>query len=322
MVLISSDHNQRLGYSRYQKTGPFRQEYRHSSVQRTQLQEVRIADAKAQLLATGKIKKVLSVIGGGKEATVLLAENHNGQLSCGKVFRYFTSTIKKRIRGTKHVLPNDMACLAAKQEFWNLSEMVKHVPAPKPHFLNDNIIVMEFIPEKRGSYNPAPLLKDYDLRTFGDPGDFLDEAIDILARLFINGKYIHGDYSEHNLMVNSEGKLVTMDVSQSVQYNSKTFVETPIRIRIDSAVRFLRADLINITRFFRRNYRLRVDVEEIITNIVGYLPNHLRGFLKDRTMDIYPCELFSESMYIGKEGFRDDLVHERTGSKRQRPKFH
>lgn len=74
MINIPSDHNQRLGFNRYQKTAPGREEIRQVRSQRIRLQEVRIADAKHQLFETGKIKNVLGVIGGGKEATVLLAE--------------------------------------------------------------------------------------------------------------------------------------------------------------------------------------------------------------------------------------------------------
>ncbi|MHA1978983.1 MAG: RIO1 family regulatory kinase/ATPase domain-containing protein, partial [Candidatus Hodarchaeales archaeon] len=144
-----------------------------------------VADAKKQLLATERVKKVHAVIGGGKEATVLLVEeNGSGDLLCAKVFRYFTSTIKKRLRGTAHLLASDMAVLAAKQEYWNLFEMVKHTPVPKPIDLVENIILMEFISDGSSlSMTPAPLIRDIDLTPF-EPEEILYNSIDILAQIF------------------------------------------------------------------------------------------------------------------------------------------
>ncbi len=234
---LSTDHNQRIGFGRYGKTAHDREEIKGKHISKRELREVTVADAKNQLLATGKVKRVHAVIGGGKEATVLLAENVSGELLCAKVFRYFTSTIKKRLQGTVHILASDMAMLAAKQEYWNLFEMVKYVPVPKPIGLVENIILMEFISEgSSSSMIPAPLIRDIDLTPF-DPEEILYTSIDILAQIFLEARMIHGDYSEHNLMIQpNKGKIFTMDVSQSVEYNTKTFINTGTRIRIDRAI--------------------------------------------------------------------------------------
>ena len=316
---MSTDHNQRLGFGRYGKTAYGREEYRQSRQQKKQLREVRIAEARSQLLATGEIKKVLAIIGGGKEATVLLAESIEDELVCAKVFRYFTSTIKKRLRGTKHLLADEMAALAARQEYWNLYEMHNYVPVPKPRLLVENIVLMDFIGEETGSSTPAPLLRDVDLNIY-DPEEFFNESIDIIANLFLKGHFIHGDYSEHNLMITKEGMLLTMDVSQSVQFNNKTFVDTPIRIRIDRAVKLLETDIRNVNQYFRRVYRLSIDPQEVKEAIIQELPKKLQDFLIERTMEIYPSEMYSPDVLWGKERYRDDIIHQRTGTSRQRPK--
>lgn len=318
---MSQDHNQRIGFGRFGKTAHGREDYRKKSRGSTKehLTEVTIAEAKGQLLATGEIKRIISVIGRGKEATVLLAESVKEELICAKVFRYFTSTIKKRLRGTIHLLPSDMAILAAKQEYWNLVEMHKNIPVPKPHLLLDNIVIMEFISDERGSSNPASLLKDTNLHNY-DPEELLHESIDILAQLFLNSSFIHGDYSEHNLMLTQEGVLITMDVSQSVQYNSKTFIETPIRIRVDKAVKLLETDIKNINQHFRRIYRISIDPQEVVMAIVEKLPQKLQDFLTEKTMDIYPSALHSPEVLAGKEQYRDEIFYQRTKSFRQQPK--
>lgn len=298
-----------------------REESRQSRKTKTkrQLKEVTITEAKNQLLATGEIHKVLSVIGGGKEATVLLAENTEEELVCAKVFRYYTSTIRKRLRGTIHLLEDDMAALAAKQEYWNLHEMiVNNIPVPKPHLLLDNIVIMDFIAEENGSITPAPLLREVDL-THYDLGELFHESIDILAKLFIRGCYIHGDYSEHNLMLTQKGVLFTIDVSQSVQYNTRTFIDTPFRIRIDKAVDLLETDIININRYFRRAYKITINPSEVKEAIIEELPQKLRDFLRERAQDIYPSDMYTPEVLLGKERHRDELVYQRTGTIRQRP---
>jgi RIO kinase 1 len=275
----------------------------------------------SQLLNTEEITQVYSVIGGGKEATVLLAEDNQGDLVCAKVFRFYTSTIKKRLRGTKHLLASDMAILAARQEYWNLYEIAKHCTVPKPRFLFDNIVIMDFIPESPSSpLVPAPLLRDIDLTPY-DPEEMFYEALDILANMFLKCRMVHGDYSEHNLMVQLHtGVLFTMDVSQSMEYNKKTFIDTPVRIRIDRAVRMLEIDIRNLNQFFKRTYNIGVNPEEIKENIIAELPSKLRGFLSERTMDIYPSELITREVMTGKKDYRDMLFEDRTGKKRQQPK--
>ncbi|MHA1542631.1 MAG: RIO1 family regulatory kinase/ATPase domain-containing protein [Candidatus Hodarchaeales archaeon] len=280
-----------------------------------------VADAKRQLLATGKVKRVHAVIGGGKEATVLLAENVSGELLCAKVFRYFTSTIKKRLQGTAHILASDMAMLAAKQEYWNLFEMVKYIPVPKPIDLVENIILMEFISDGFSlSMTPAPLIRDIDLTPF-NPEEILYTSIDILAQIFLEARMIHGDYSEHNLMIQpNNGKIFTMDVSQSVEYNTKTFINTGTRIRIDRAMSMLETDINNINQYFKRIYHIGVDPNEILLNLKEELPIKLQDFLNERTMEIYPGELIPSESFSGKSQYRNRVVEERTGSMRQTPK--
>ena len=132
---------------------------------------------------------------------------------------------------------------------------------------------------------------------------------------------IHGDYSEHNIMVQpNNGKIFTMDVSQSVEYNTKTFVNTGLRIRVDRAVQMLEIDIHNINEYFKRIYRIGVDPEEVINNIKEELPIKLQDFLTERTLEIYPSELIPSESFSGKSQYRNRIVENRTGSIRQTPK--
>ena len=314
---MSIDKNQRLGYDRFGKRAKDREEEKfHKITKKRELHEVRIVEAKQQLLSTTEISKIHSIIGAGKEATVLLAIDAQEQFVCAKVFRFFTSTIKKRLKGTIHLFPENMASIAAKQEYWNLKEMYdKGIPVPQPIKQKDNILIMEFISDIDNNETPAPLVRDI---TLADPTETLYDAVDILADLFLKARFIHGDYSEYNLMVGKQ--LITMDVSQSVQYNQKTFINTPIRIRIDRAVDLLKTDLMNLNRYFQRRYKVAFNTEEVLESIVNELPLKLQNFLKERTLEIYPGELFSTEVLHGKQSHRNMMFFQRSGRARQNPK--
>ncbi|MFQ5979137.1 MAG: hypothetical protein ACE5OZ_13510 [Candidatus Heimdallarchaeota archaeon] len=73
---MSEDHNQRLGFAKFQKRGGTQRDgHRQQRLTKKVTQrEITIAQARDQLLATNKIKKIIGVFGGGKEATVLVAE--------------------------------------------------------------------------------------------------------------------------------------------------------------------------------------------------------------------------------------------------------
>lgn len=70
---MQKDHNQRLGFIKDQKEYDKEREQRQTK-QKREITEVTVSEAQKQLLATGKISKVLSVLRYGKEATVLLVQ--------------------------------------------------------------------------------------------------------------------------------------------------------------------------------------------------------------------------------------------------------
>ena len=320
---MDNTHNQRIGFD-FSKNGldfdsisqnrQFKSNFR--------LKEVTVAQAKEQLLATKKIAKVLKVIGGGKEATVLLAqEKDTGELVCAKVFRYYTSTIKKRLLGTHHISANGMARIAASQEYWNLYGLFKAgISVPKPRLLLNNITIMDFIGSDYDKTVPAPLLRDVDVLQYGDPEEIFHESIGLLADMFLKAHYIHGDYSDHNILITKKG-LITMDVSQSVQYNQKTFINTPVRIRIDQAVDMLLVDIENINKAFRRNYRLQINSNEVLQEITKELPQHLQNYLCNSDgIPIHSEGFYAPEIYLGKEKIRQEGVRKRSNRNYQRKK--
>ena len=289
-------------------------------ISKTKIREITVSDAKDILMASGKFSEVLGTIGAGKEATVLIARwKETEVLVCAKVFRYFTSTVKKRMQGTRHLFHSDIANIAARQEYWNLDTMHEiGIPVPKPIELIQNILVMEMIEHPVDSTQPAPLLRDC---TPIDPEHILlimNTAIEILTKLFIDAHFVHGDYNIHNLMLSSKG-LITMDVSQSVQYNVKTNVDTPIRIKIGRAKEILKADLYNLSIGMKKIYRYEFDVDKVLADILLQLPDHLRDFLQESSL-IQPYSRYEAELYSQKERYRADNVQNRRRRSYQRKK--
>jgi RIO kinase 1 len=312
--------NQKVGFEFSKNRRQF-DEYKQDRNSNTnnRLREITVTKASNQLLATGKIEKIISVIGAGKEATVLLAqEKKTDEMICAKVYRYYTSTIRKRLQGTRHITKEMMASIAAKQEYWNLYELYKtNIPVPKPRYLLNNIMTMDFIELEDDSLVPAPVLSDVNISDIDDPENILYEAIDIIARMFLEGKMIHGDYSNDNLMITERG-LVTMDVSQSVLYNQKTFIDTPTRLRIDKAVNFLLADITNLNKGFYK-YRISIDPKEVCQNIVKDLPENLQNYLEEAN-SILALSGFVSERYTAKEMEREEIFQRRSKKKYQKKK--
>lgn len=284
------------------------------------IKEVTFNEACQQLLSTVEIDKVFSVIGAGKEATVLLAQESNTKdLVCAKVFRYHTSTTRNRLHGTKHITKIGMANIIAKQEYWNLVEMYNtNIPVPKPRYLLGNIVIMDFINFQDDVYQPAPLLSEVNIDFIDDPEEILYESIEIIASMFLEAKFIHGDYSDHNIMVTENG-LVTMDVAQSLKYNEKTYIDTPVRLRIDKAVNILKTDLINLNNSFKKRFRIYIDPEEVCKEIVNDLPEKLQNFLSDSNR-INPLSHNAPESYKQKEKYRREHLARLTKRRYQKKK--
>lgn len=282
--------------------------------------EITIRDAKIQLLQTGKFDQILGVIGAGKEATVLLARlKQSNKLVCAKVYRYYTSTNIKRMNGSRHIQWDEMAMYAATKEYWNLHEMYEHnIPVPKPLELLENIAIMEFIPSKADTLTPAPILHLAPNEWFAAPEEIFYEAVDILVRTFVECHFTHGDYNTHNLMVSPQG-LVTMDVTQAMAYNIHTFIDTPVRIRIDKAFDIFEQDLRNLNDNFIQKFRVSGDIDFICKETKEELPEKLQNFLQNgdkvKAYRDYVPEIFNL-----KEIQRNIGVSQRSNRKYQRKK--
>lgn len=209
-----------------------------------------------KLLNRGFITEVNGCISTGKEANVYHALGQNDEEYAVKIYKtsilvfkdrdkYVTGEFRFRHGYCKHN-PRKMVRTWAEKEMRNLVRMHNSGMAdPKPIQLRGHVLLMQFV--GKGGW-PAPRLKDVDISESKARELYMDSVI-MVWTLFNKCKLVHADLSEFNLLY-SEGKLVCIDVSQSVEHDHPF------------ALDFLRKDCLNITDFFRKRTVATMTVKE------------------------------------------------------------
>ncbi|MEM0200951.1 MAG: RIO1 family regulatory kinase/ATPase [Candidatus Micrarchaeaceae archaeon] len=203
------------------------------------------------------ISEVLHIISTGKEADVYLAKSGSfveKPFVSVKIFRVSTSSFHKRINymyGDSRVgrLNKKMSYIVnvwCKKEFGNL-KLANELGAsvPKPIKAINNILAMEFIGDNEGI--PALMLKDAELV---NPKNILFKILENVLILY-NGKLVHSDLSEYNILLTDTQDIYLIDFGQAVIEGHPKFNE------------FLARDLSTILNYFSRKYNLSIELEKI-----------------------------------------------------------
>lgn len=167
----------------------------------------------------GYIDILNGAISTGKEANVLKGITKKEKLIAAKIYRITTSDFKKmsyyidgdRRFNLKNKNKRQIIYSWVNKEFKNLKKLYEvGVNVPRPIINSYNILLMEFIGDEKG--NPAPPVKN---RLPKDPTNFFNKLL-VQLKIFVNeGKLIHGDLSNFNILNHNEDPVI-IDVSQSV----------------------------------------------------------------------------------------------------------
>ena len=151
----------------------------------------------------------------------------------------------------------DFIYLWARREYSNLEAAYEAgVPVPKPYFVRNNVLGMEFIGEDGKRY---PTLVEIKLER-EDYEEIYPRVVEAVKRLYRNAKLIHGDLSEYNIFILPNNDIILIDLSQAVR------IEQPI------ADSLLLRDLKNIVRFFKKNGVETLEPDELFVEITGREP--------------------------------------------------
>jgi RIO kinase 1 len=213
-----------------------------------------------QFLNSGVLYEVHGVVNAGKEARIYWGKNKEGKDLAVKIYLTASAEFKKgmlkyiegdyRFKGVKKDT-RSLIFTWAQKEFRNLEQASRaKVRVPKPLAVKNNVLIMEFI--GKNGINAASLKEQAP----SDPEKIYEILLTYVEKLYRKADLVHGDLSEYNIMM-WKGKPVIFDVAQAVP-TSHPMAEF-----------FLRRDLTNVNRFFKRLGVTVLPVEEAYKKVVG-----------------------------------------------------
>ena len=209
-----------------------------------------------KMISDHVIAYVNGSVSAGKESLLFWGVDENELNVALKIYLVSTSNFKKREpyligdprfsnvkKGTKNLI-----YLWAKKEFRNLSQCHDvGIPVPEPLYVRNNVLAMRFIGEQGV---PSKSLLESPV----DSTDY-ESALSLIRDLFYKAKLVHGDFSEYNIFKTDTG-LVVFDLGSAVD------------LRHPNAEEFLKRDINNITRFFKKRGVFVEDPNIILEDIL------------------------------------------------------
>jgi len=208
-----------------------------------------------KLVSDGHVRAVGGVVSSGKEANVVDADGHDGEVAL-KIYRVATSSFDEmrrylegdpRFEGARS--KKELVVEWVRREYSNLRRAADagvRVPEPVAH--ERNVLVSGFVGDDGVR---APRLNEVGVE---NPRTCYEVVVEYASRLYDAG-VVHGDLSEYNLLVH-DGEVVVIDMGQSVD------AEHP---RADE---LLENDCGNVARFFS-SLGVETDRDEVLKRVTG-----------------------------------------------------
>lgn len=210
-----------------------------------------------RLLSRGELDYLNGVVNAGKEARVYWGVASDGTPRAVKIYLTASAEFKRRLRyvaGDRRFtnIPSSsrgIAKLWVQKEFKNLQlAQGAGIRVPRPFAFNENVLITEYI-----GVPPAPAPRFVDSEV--DEADYA-WTMETVRKLFTVAELVHADLSEYNVF-KFDGKQVLFDMGSAVL---RTHPE---------AREFLKRDVTNMVRFFRKRGIYEKEPEEIVEEIVS-----------------------------------------------------
>ena len=208
-----------------------------------------------ELISRKDLGDLSGVVNSGKEARVYCGVGVDGRPLAVKIYMTATSEFRKRlgyIAGDRRFanIPSNsrgIIYLWTRKEFKNLQlAEAAGIRVPKPLAFYRNIIVMEYIGTPPGR---APTFAESDV----DEQDY-DWTFEMIARLRRGAKLVHADLSEYNIF-KSGSERVLFDMGSAILLSHP------------QAEEFLKRDVANMVRFFRKRGIFKKDVDSWLEDL-------------------------------------------------------
>lgn len=213
------------------------------------------------LMNKGTIDEIHGVVNAGKESRVYWGKDKQGNELAIKIYLTGSAEFRKgmlmyieadpRFKGVRHDT-RSLVFAWTQKEYRNLQQATEAgVRVPKPIFVRNNVLVMEFIGKDGAN---APSMKELSPK---NPEKTYKTLLAYLKKLYGKAGLVHGDLSEYNIMI-WNGQPVLFDMSQSVPLSHPM------------ADSLLRRDLTNLNKFFKRLDVKVLSTEEAYRQITGH----------------------------------------------------
>jgi RIO kinase 1 len=202
-----------------------------------------------ELVSRRTLSDLFGVVNSGKEARVYYGLDPQGGPVAVKIYLTSTSEFKRRmgyIAGDRRFgkLPTnsrEAIFLWVRKEFKNLQLAESAgIRVPKPIAFHKNVLAMEYVGDPP---NPAPTFAEVEV----DVEDY-DWTFDIIQTLYKKGRLVHADLSEFNIFKRG-GERILFDMGSAVLASHP------------QSDTFLRRDITNMVRFFRKRGIFTKDAE-------------------------------------------------------------
>jgi RIO kinase 1 len=233
-----------------------------------------------KLIKKGIIETVDYPISTGKEANVFRGTTDTGKFIAIKIYKVETSPFFRKeeyLRGDPRFdnIPNRERAIVeafAKKEYKNLQICERaEVHAPKPIYVHENVLIMEFLGEEG---MPYPTMNMVGANT----EEQLDSVLEDIRKMY-HAELVHADISEYNIMM--------ADVPYLIDFGQGVILRHP------NAEKFLERDVRNILRYFERR-GIKKDFEEVMEWVRKY-GHILSGRSIPRRLSELPSTVFVAS---------------------------
>ena len=213
-----------------------------------------------KLMQKGEIETLDYPIARGKEAHVFHGTSNHGPVAV-KIFHTTNAVFKglaKYIDGDPRFgglsrRHRELVNIWVRKEFRNLKRMRKYgLRVPKPLSNLKNVLIMEYLGEGEGV---SPRLKEVII---DEPYEVFEDLLEFVAINWQTAELVHADFSEYNIFKTNSG-LVVFDLGSAVD------------LRHPNSKEFLKRDINNITRFFKKRGMIVKDPVQVFEDIVNEL---------------------------------------------------
>ncbi len=203
----------------------------------------------------GVIAYLGTKVGMGKESEIYIAKNPEGQLLAVKFYKIGRVSFQKvkRVRSYLVDEANWMirSKVTAEREYKALKDLIKFTPyVPKTYGWNRHAVVLSYISG----------IELYRYKVAIDPKGLLEKILSALREAYLHVGIVHGDLSEYNIVVSMEGD---NEVPYIIDWPQYVYRDDPNHEAL------LRRDVEYVLKFFKRRYRVNIDVERAIKYVRG-----------------------------------------------------